>query len=162
MATQPRRGRPRTAEPTDAAGPVLGYNPKHGLRPSATPGVYLNALNVPCNELGVALSFMEVKRRDVQSLEEAAGRPVNTPAEFLSAVAMDPRQPMPVRIDAAKSAAPYTDRKQPVAVDGGLDPNGAPMPLFDSLKLKGVPKEKLLALMALLQECGLVNAGDAG
>lgn len=157
MATTPRKGTSKPAGGKQTAEPNSGYTNKFGLRPSATPGVYLNSLNIPCNELGVALSFMEVKRKDAVSLAEAAGKPVNTPAEFLSAVAMDPRQPMFVRVDAAKAAAPYTDRKQPVAVDGGLDTNGAPMPLFDPLKLKGVPKEKLLALMALLEECGLVD-----
>jgi hypothetical protein len=122
-----------------------------GLRCSDTPGVFLNSFNVPCDERGVALSFQQVRDADRKALGDVSDSVVDTPAKFLAAVALDPRNPMWMRIDAAKAAAPYTDRKMPTSIDGGLGPEGAPQPL---LKLEGHSLEELKLIQAALAKAG--------
>lgn len=104
----------------------------------------------------MALSFFQVKAADAAARVEVLGEPADTPAKFLKSVALDPRQPMERRLDAAKAAAPYTDRKQPLGVDGGLDANGAPQPLIDVAKLQGMPTAELVQMIELLRKAGAV------
>ncbi len=128
------------------------------LRCSEIPGVWLNEFNIPCDEDGVAMSFKQVKARDATRLEEAysleGDQAVDTPAKFLKAVAMDPRVPMSARVSAAVSAAPYFDRKQPIAIDGGAGDNGKPVPLFDFNKLQGLSTAELSLMRDLLTKAG--------
>lgn len=146
MATTTKRT-PSARSTQPSAAPAV----KPGLRPSATPGVYLNSFNIPVDEAGCALSFKQVRHLDQQSMEEVIGEPANTPAKYLKAISLDPRQPTQVRIEAAKAAAPYTDRKQPMAVDGGVDPNtGASIPLYGPTMFVGWPAEDLAAMRALI------------
>jgi len=125
------------------------------LRETSTPGVYLNRANVLVDRNGVALEFKEVLKRDRAALSEVLDHEVTTPAQFLKSVALDPRKPFGLRVDAAKSAAPYFDRRMPQAIDGGVDPNtGVAVPLFDPSKLQALPTKELQALMALLEKAG--------
>lgn len=128
------------------------------LRETDVPGVYLNSLNMRVNENGVALTFLQVKEADEARFERVIGSRVDTPAKLLKAVALDPTMNLAVRIDSAKSAAPYFDRKMPVALDGGIDPNsGAVVPLFDTTKLGGLSTAELKALKGLIAK----GAGSA-
>lgn len=151
-----RTARKQEADPdgTDALRPKGSPAPGKGLRCSETPGVYLNEFNTPCDADGVALSFKQVKARDTARFEEVIGEHADTPAKFLKAVSLDPRMPMLTRIDAAKAAAPYSDRKQPIAIDGGAGDNGKPVPLFDPRKLSGLSDKELGALRDLLAKAG--------
>jgi hypothetical protein len=78
---------------------------------------------------------------------------VDSPAKYLKAVALDPRMSTAVRIDAAKAAAPYFDRKTPVSVDGGLGDDGAVQPVNMAL-LASMPKAELEAALAVLAKLG--------
>ena len=132
-------------------------NRRGTLTHSDIPGVFLNELNIPCDEFGVALSFKQVKERDVANLSEVlGGEVVDTPAKYLKSLALDPRLSMATRMEAAKAAAPYSDRKQPTALDGGMDPlTGAVIPLMDYSKLKTFSDLELKTLSALLIKAGL-------
>lgn len=156
-AKRPQRptSRAPSAADRDVGAAPYTHGGAEGLRPSDIPGVWLNRFNIPCDEDGVSLSFKAVKARDrahlVEVMEDAA---TDSPAQYLKAVAVDPRFPTAVRVDAAKAAAPYFDRKQPQALDGGLDATGAPVPLLDTSKLSGLSTEELTALRALLAKVG--------
>jgi hypothetical protein len=115
--------------------------------------VYLNAFNVPCDADGLALGFATLKALDRAKLAEVIDESADTPAKFLKALALDPRQPMAVRFEAAKAAAPYFDRKAPVAIDGGLDDAGKAQPLNFAV-LDELPKAKLLEMLGLLGKMG--------
>lgn len=145
----------KRAAKKDEEGAGASFRNIPGLVPTDTPGVYLNSLRIPVNAAGVALTFLQVKRLDSERFEAVIGEPVDTPAKFLKAVSLDPRIGMGVRIDAAKAAAPYTDRKMPIAVDGGLGADGAAVPLFDLSKLKGMPTEDIATMLALLKKNGV-------
>lgn len=138
----------------DDAGAEPSFRSIPGLVPTDTPGVYLNSLRIPVNAAGVALTFLQVKKLDADRFEAVIGEPVDTPAKFLKAVSLDPRMGMGVRIDAAKAAAPYTDRKMPVGVDGGLDAAGKAVPLFDHSRVDHMSSEDIKALLALLKKNG--------
>ncbi len=113
-------------------------------------------LNQRVNEDGVALSFLQVKEADEARFERVIGSRVDTPAKLLKAVALDPMTHLAVRIDAAKSAAPYFDRKMPVALDGGVDEAGKVVPLFDPSKLEGLSSAELRTLRNLIEKGGKV------
>lgn len=96
------------------------------------------------------LSFLQLKQKEDKAHIEVLGHPVATPAQYLKAVALDPRVSMGVRLDAAKAAAPYTDRKMPSAVDGGVDPNtGAALPLFPPSMFEGLSDEAIKQIKAI-------------
>lgn len=120
-----------------------------GLRKTTTPGVYINSAGIMVDQNGIALSFQKVKKADDARWGEILGKPLETPAELLKAVALDPSKPLAMRIDAAKSAAPYTDRKKPIGIDGGKD--GAPI-LMSIKELRGLPMEALLAIEATIEK----------
>lgn len=142
------------AERTAAKGAEVLAGRGPALRPSDIPGVWLNELNIPCDVDGVALSFKQVKARDAARFEEVLGEAADTPAKFLKAISLDPRVPMLTRIDAAKAAAPYSDRKQPIAVDGGAGKDGAPVPLFDFSKLSSLSDSELALMRTLVTKAG--------
>lgn len=155
MATKTRRrGSSPHAEATKSetlAAPCKEYAPV----PTSVPGVFRNRHGALVDADGVAVGLaalraQEAAERDALGLKEPA-----TPAEFLKTVALDPRHPLPVRVDAAKAAAPYTDRKQPQAVDGGVGADGKPLPIglaLDTQGLSNLSDEELATLRALLRK----------
>ena len=145
----------RSAADRDPPAAPYTHGGAEGLRPSDIPGVWLNRFNIPCDENGVSLSFKTVKAKDRANIAEVLDDAVTTPAQYLRAVALDPRFPTAVRLDAAKAAAPYTDRKQPTALDGGVAPDGSSIPLLDFSKLGGLSTEELVALRGLLAKAGV-------
>lgn len=122
-----------------------------GLRPTDTPGVYHNSYGLQVNASGVLLSFQEVKAKDSQRFTDVLGKDATTPAEVLAALALDPRVPMLTRIECAKAAAPYTNRKQPIALDGGVDDSGTARPLFTREALEGLSDAELAAGLKVLK-----------
>jgi hypothetical protein len=130
----------RTFDPLDEADP-------YALQKTTTPGVYINRAGILVDANGIALNFKQVKDKDDARWEQILGKPVETPAELLKAVSLDPTKPLAMRIDAAKSAAPYTDRKKPIGIDGGEDGK----PIMMSIKeLRGLDGAELLAMEALV------------
>lgn len=124
------------------------------LRETDKPGVYVNSVGKMVDANGVALTFLQVKEADEHRFERILGSRVDTPAKLLKAVALDPMSHLAVRIDAAKSAAPYFDRKMPQAIDGGVDSTGQVVPLFAPEKLSGLTSAELKQLRALLEKGG--------
>lgn len=75
------------------------------------PGVWKNRSGVLVDADGVAIGFKDLKRQDDKRFEEVLGRPATQPLDIIEGVAMDPRQPLHARLDAAKHAAPYRHPK---------------------------------------------------
>lgn len=88
-----------------------------GLRATSTPGVFINSSGVLVDEDGCMVEFGAIKKKDEDRFDRALGRKVETPAQLLEATAMDPTMPLNVRLEAAKAAAPYTDRKKGTDVE---------------------------------------------
>lgn len=63
----------------------------------------------------------EANRKNILAEIEARGR--KTPLEFLLYVMWSKKKPLDVRIEAAKAAAPYVHRKQPldIVMDGEVE-----------------------------------------
>lgn len=118
-----------------------------GLRKTTTPGVYINAAGIMVDENGIAMSFKKVKEADDDRFEKILGKKLETPAELLKAVSLDPTKPLAMRIDSAKSAAPYFTRKMPIGLDGGGD--GKPI-MLSIKELRGISMEELLQMEALV------------
>lgn len=118
------------------------------------PGVWLNKAGVAVDSRNVAIGFLELKRADQQRFEEVIGKAVETPAELLKAVCLDPRQPLRLRIQVATQAAPYFDRKKPQAIEL---PSGDPLAKLDFSRLSA---KELDAFLALATKAGLVEASE--
>jgi hypothetical protein len=117
------------------------------------PGVFRNARTGHlCNESGVRLSFATLKKMDEERWVESIGKPVETPAELLKAVALDPRMHLDVRLSAAKQAAPYYDAKMPLKVEAS---GGGLVGTLDLAKLAAIPAEERKALLELLRKVGV-------
>jgi hypothetical protein len=139
-------------EPAPAAERIQGLTEEQldlGLRATSTPGVYINAAQVLVDADGVMLEYADVKGKDSERWEKILGGPADTPAKLLKAVALDPQQALAVRVDAAKAAAPYFDRKKPIGIDGGED--GAPINVLHTHKLQVMPQTDLNELERLLR-----------
>lgn len=121
------------------------------LRPTDLPGVFINKAGVKVGANGVALTFAQLKSRDKARFNEVLGEDVHTPADLLKAVALDPRHPLPQRIDAANKAAPYFTAKR-VAIQGG-GPEAPPLDIrvaMENLPQKAL--DKLEAHLAAVEE----------
>jgi hypothetical protein len=146
-----------TGEEEGAQGfePLTAEQVEMGLVPTATPGVYRNPAGILVDSVGCMLSFTQVKERDQDRFERILGKKVESPAELLKAVTLDPTLPLAVRIDSAKSAAPYFDRRMPQSIDGGED--GKPILIEVRHKLKGMSMDELAAYENLI---GMLGMGD--
>lgn len=121
--------------------------PKRTLRPSDIEGLYRNRAGVLVDADGVAVGFRDVKRADDARFSEVLGRTPTAPLDIIEGVAMDPRIPMHVRLDAAVKAAPYRHPKL-VAVSGVA--GAAPINLaLDSLSTSQLTKYEELLKQAL-------------
>lgn len=131
------------------------------MQATETPGVYVNALGVKCDAKGVALTFKQLRAIDVEVTREL-GNEAETldPLTFLKRLMSDPTASMAVRVDAAKAAATYTHRKPSQGLDGGLDANGQPLPLFvfPLDKLRAWPEERVQLVLEALRELGVVTS----
>ena len=108
--------------------------------PTDIPGVFRNKAGVLVDEDGVAISFKTLRHKDNIRFQEAQeGSVLAQPADLLRAIALDPRMPLHVRIDAANKAAPYFTAKR-MAVQGV--PNEPPV----SLNLGSMAQNELDAL----------------
>ena len=138
--------------------------PALGLAPGAIPGVYHNARGEATDAFGVLLSFKDLHLKHVAHEVAIIGKEAETPAEVLKVAALDRRLPLSTRVDAAKAAAPYYDRKKPVSVDGGADPDnpeGPGLPL--ALKhLSGLDDTELAQLESLLTRAHAAPGAPSG
>jgi hypothetical protein len=97
---------------------LLPRSPRTALVATDVPGVFRNKkTGLLVDADGIAVDFKGVKRADDHRFKEVLGRDPITPLDVMTGVAMDPRNPMHVRMDAAKHATPYLSPKL-VAVQG--------------------------------------------
>ena len=148
--------RPKTPSPRVTRGLVL--------RPTEEEGVYLNAEGARVDERGVLVSIARVRK--LKEMEEELAEeldlgpevtPETSPAQLLRMIALDPRLPLSTRMSAAVSAAPYFDRKLPLALEGG-DPN-RPIKHDTSVALKhldSLSTEERKLLLTLLEKMGAI------
>lgn len=114
--------------------------------------MYRNRVGTLVDRFGVMLSFAALNARHVEHETQVLGKEAETPAEVLKLAALDRTLPLSTRVDAAKHAAPYYDRKKPVAVDGGEDPEtGKPQPILVK-NLRGLSDSELLKLEELVKK----------
>lgn len=140
--------RPKLRDVKAEAPPPSGAAFPH-LRPTATEGVFINQSGARVNAQGVLLSLELTKDLDAD-FEIIIGKKLETPGEFLRAVALHPSLPISMRLDAAKSAAPYTDRKKPISVEQRNTNND-----IDLTALAKLPREKRLQLLQTLRDVGI-------
>jgi hypothetical protein len=128
------------------------------LRKTDVPGVFRNSAGDLVDSCGVLLGFANLKQRTVEAETLVLGKAAETPAEVLKFAALNPAFPLSFRLEAAKAAAPYYDRRKPFAVDGGEDPAnpaGPGLPFANLADLKGLSDKELAQLHALLSKASL-------
>lgn len=138
---------------------ILTQDNPLGLRFTATMGEFLNSSGVLVNSVGISFNFLSKKKSDDDYWAEQLGKRVESPAELLRAVALDPRQPLETRMRAAEKAAPYYDTKTPTVMAGALDVGGAASTpeaakVFDLGALVNMAPEDRKALIELLKKAG--------
>ena len=75
-----------------------------------------------------------------------------SPLELMLEIMRDPNERMELRLDAAKSAAPFMHRRMPTAVED-TDPNQ--QLVFDPQALAGLSAEEKIILLGLFEKIGL-------
>ncbi len=131
-------------EPTD---PLLTPSLPH-LTSTGIPGIFLNRDGKQVDSRGVLFN-MGLAQKDEDALAfEILGETVDSPAKLLKRVALDPRLPLMMRVDAAKAAAPYYDKKTPVAIHNTNEDFTLDMTAIAKLPL--AERRKLLDLLGTL------------
>lgn len=154
-AAPPKRGPPdlRIAQPNDAAKSKAAF--AH-LRPTADPEVFVNEAGSLVDKFGVLLSLGPANAKAEEELAvQLLGGPVDTPAKLLKLVALDVTKPLAMRIDAAKAAAPYFDKKTPVQIEN----NNQDFTL-DAAAIAKLPRAQRRELLSTLRTMG-VDLGQA-
>jgi len=139
---------PRDDPPPDTTPEGADY--RDLLRSTGTPGVFANKMGVLVDASGVALSLSSLRKADAERFEAVLGEVIDTPVKFMRAVTLDPRTPLPIRLDAAKSAAPYTDRKMPTAIEGSTPGSPVAVDLLSGLNSAALSTKERASLIALL------------
>lgn len=127
--------------------------PRSKLKSTDLEGVFVTLDGRRVDEHGVDLDFKALKKRDTERFTEVLGKDIESPADLLKAVALDPRNSMERRIDAAHKAAPYFNPKL-VAVQGV-----AGGPAITMANLSDMSPEQLNAYEAALKSAALAAAG---
>lgn len=127
--------------------------PRSKLKSTDLEGVFVTLDGRRVDEHGVDLDFKALKKRDTERFTEVLGNDIESPADLLKAVALDPRNSMERRIDAAHKAAPYFNPKL-VAVQGV-----AGGPAITMANLSDMSPEQLNAYEAALKSAALAAAG---
>ena len=133
--------------------PTTPRIPRSKLKSTDLEGVFTTTDGRKVDVHGVDLDFKALKKRDAARFTEVLGKDVETPADLLKAVALDPRNSMVVRMDAAHKAAPYFNPKL-VAVQGV-----AGGPAITMANLSEMSKEQLAAYEQALRAAALAASG---
>lgn len=149
-ATAAPRTRPRLRSVTESEAASSSEATFPHLFATDKPGVYRNSSGSLVGENGVLLSLNFLADAEALLDEEIIGKRVETPAELLKRIALDPRQPLLIRLDAAKAAAPYFDRKTPTS----LETKNEDLSL-DIAKIAAMPKAERLKLLDTLRNLGV-------
>ena len=127
--------------------------PRSKLKSTDLEGVFVTLDGRRVDEHGVDLDFKALKKRDTERFTEVLGKDIESPADLLKAVALDPRNSMERRIDAAHKAAPYFNPKL-VAVQGV-----AGGPAIAVANLSEMSAEQLAAYEQALRAAALAATG---
>jgi hypothetical protein len=138
----------RIANPADNAASSKAAFPH--LTPTSDPDVFRNEAGSFVDRHGVLMSFRAAVLTEDERAQRLLGGPADTPAKVLKMVALDTTMPMMMRLDAAKAAAPYFDKKTPIAVENKNEDF-----TIDVAALAALPREKRLALLKTLREIGV-------
>lgn len=114
------------------------------------PGVFLNPMGFRVDKRGVLLRFSDAQRSERELEQEILGGPADSPAKFLKLVSLDPRLPTAMRLEAAKAAAPYFDKKTPVAIEQKTEDV-----TLDIAAIAALPREKRKELLRTLADLGV-------
>lgn len=95
-------------------------------------------------------SIMLMKLTEAQRMEMAKRHGI-TPLDFLMSILRDPNATLDDKIDAAKAAAPYMHRKQPIGIDNG---QGGPIGFYTIGDLSALTDEELVTMKSALQKLG--------
>jgi hypothetical protein len=120
--------------------------------------VFTNADGAKVDERGVLMSIRALQQAELVRDEDILNEPVTTPAQLLKRVALDPTLPLHVRMSAATAAAPYFDRKMPLALEGG--DADKPIRTESSVLLKNLNAldgEERRAALTLLEKLGVLG-----
>lgn len=121
-----------------------------GLTPTDKPGVFINSAGAFVDQYNVLVSLAMLGNAEQLLDEQIIGKKVETPAELMKRIALDPRLPLTMRLDAAKGAAPYYDKKTPIATENtNVDKT------IDMAVLAKVPAAKRAELLSLLKGLGV-------
>jgi hypothetical protein len=157
VATPPprdKRSPPALRDVKDSRAPTTESAFPH-LTPTATPGIYVNKEGAFVDSRGVLFSLTNIAQEtEADVAERLIGGPIDSPAKLLKMIALDPMRPMMVRIDAAKAAAPYFDRKTPVSIENKNEDL-----TLDALAIAQLPAEKRRELLAMLKALGVDIGG---
>lgn len=129
--------------------------PRNKLKATDLEGVFTSPDGRKVDAYGVDMDFKALKKRDTARFIEVLGKDVETPADLLKAVALDPRNNMTVRMDAAHKAAPYFSPKL-VAMQGVV---GGPAIVMANLS--DMTPAQLNAYEAALQAAAIAASGVA-
>lgn len=159
VPAKPRgRAKPPLAKSSGAKAHELPTPPVFKPIETEIPGVYLNRHGYRVDERGLFIPLRRLQEMEQTRAEEVIGEPITSPAQYLKRVALDPTVPTHQRISAAISAAPYFDRRMPIALEGS-NPND-PIKTEASVTLKNLsalsPEDRKAAL-ALFEKLGMLG-----
>ena len=134
--------------------PPVKRAPFAHLTPTDTDGVYRNSDGRLVDHLGILLNLREAKETEDEASIRIIGEIADSPAKVLRRIALDSTLPLPLRMDAAKHAAPYFDRKTPIAVE-----NTNTDKTLDLEAIASMPADKRRVLLAELKALGVDLTG---
>jgi len=135
--------------------PPIHDAPFSHLSPTSTPGVFINKNGNLTDHNGVLLDINRARSAEAKLSQLILGEAADSPAKLLKMIALDASLPLLVRLDAAKHAAPYFDKKTPIAVE-----NTNTDKKLDLEAIASMPAEARRTLLAQLKELG-VDLGGA-
>jgi hypothetical protein len=150
VATKRTKPDLRIAVPGSKAGDSA---PFAHLEPTADPEVFVNKGGSLVDKHGVLLNLrasFDVRAAEAQLSRSLMGDVPDTPAKLLKFMALNPALPMLTRLDAAKAAAPYFDKKTPVAIE-----NTNQDLTIDIAAVAKLPRGKRIELLRILGDLGV-------
>jgi hypothetical protein len=139
----------------NAPGAAPPAAPMPHLQLTDDPDVFRNEGGRLVDKNGVLLGFANATAAETAYAEKLIGGPVDSPAKLMKRVALDPLLPLAMRLDAAKGAAPYYDKKMPISIEQKNEDL-----TIDLKAVAALPRPRRLALLEELKNLG-VNLGPA-
>jgi hypothetical protein len=126
------------------------------LTATADPEVFLNSSGMLVNAKGVWVGLAKSQETEEAAEIRVLGEKADTPAKVMKRIALDTALPLGMRLDAAKNAAPYFDKKTPVAVEQTNQDF-----TLDLAAIAKLPRPERIALLKTLEKMGVDLGGKA-